>query len=83
MAITLQIFDIQGDYGSWGELLLTSYQQVLGSWDLDQTITKALFGLFGVTLSIIYMFRQKIFKSNSFQEKLKEIKKLIETGLDA
>lgn len=80
LAITLQIFDIQGDYGSWGELLLTSYQQVLGSWDLDQTITKALFGLFGVTLSIIYMFRQKIFKSNSVQEKLKEIKKLIETG---
>lgn len=62
VVISLHMYDMQGDQGNWWAWLLTSYQQAVGSWDVDQVITKLLFGLLGVTLALLFMVRQKIFQ---------------------
>lgn len=80
VVISLHMYDMQGDQGNWWAWLLTSYQQAVGSWDVDQVITKLLFGLLGVTLALLFMVRQKIFQLTGKRDKLEEIKELIAAG---
>lgn len=80
LVISLHMYDMQGDQGNWWIWLLTSYQQVVGSWDVDQVITKLLFGLLGVTLALLFMVRQKIFQLTGKRDRLEEIKELIAAG---
>jgi len=80
LAISLHMYDMQGDNGNWWKYLFGSYQQAVGSWDLDQAIIKLLFGLLGIALSLMFMVRQKIFQLTTKRNKLEEIKELIAAG---
>ena len=80
LVISLHMYDMQGDQGNWWAWLLTSYQQVVGSWDVDQAVTKLLFGLLGVILALLFMIRQKIFQLTGKRDRLEEIKELIAAG---
>lgn len=80
VVISLHVRDMQGGQGNWWNWFLTSYQQVIGSWDLGQVVVKLLFGLLGVTLALLFMVRQKIFQLTGKRDKLEEIKELIAGG---
>ena len=80
LAISLHMYDMQGDNGSWWEYLPPAYQQVAGSWDLDQAVIKLLFGLLGIALSLMFMVRQKIFQLTIRRDRLEEIRELIAAG---
>jgi len=80
LAISLHMYDMQGDNGNWWKYLLASYQQEVSSWDLDQAIIKLLFGLLGIALSLMFMVRQKIFQLTTKRNKLEEIRELIAAG---
>lgn len=80
LVISLHMYDMQGDQGNWWALALNSYQQVIGSWDVDQAVTKLLFGLLGVTLALLFMARQNIFQLTGKRDRLEEIKELIAAG---
>lgn len=80
LAISLHMYDMQGDNGSWWEYLPPAYQQVAGSWDLDQAVIKLLFGLLGIALSLMFMVRQRIFQLTGRRDKLEEIRELIAAG---
>ncbi len=80
LTISLHMYDMQGDNGSWWEYLPASYQQVVSSWDLDQAIIKLLFGLLGIALSLMFMVRQKIFQLTIRRDRLEEIRELIAAG---
>ncbi|MCE7056498.1 ATP-binding protein [Algoriphagus sp. AGSA1] len=80
LAISLHMYDMQGDNGNWWKYLLASYQQEVSSWDLDQAIIKLLFGLLGIALALMFMVRQKIFQLTTKSNKLEEIKELIGAG---
>lgn len=80
LIISFHMNDMQGDNGSWWKYLLASYQQVVSSWDMDQTIIKLLFGLLGIALSLMFMVRQKLFRLTTKRNKLEEIRELIAAG---
>ncbi len=80
LTIALHMYDMQGDNGNWWEYLPASYQQVVGSWDLDQTIIKLLFGLLGIALAFLFMVREKIFQLTKKGDKLDEVRTLIAAG---
>ena len=80
LAISLHMYDMQGDNGEWWKSLLASYQQEFRVWDLDQAIIKLLFGLLGIALSLMFMVRQRIFQLTGRRDKLEEIRELIAAG---
>ena len=80
LAISLHMYDMQGDNGEWWKSLLASYQQEFRVWDLDQAIIKLLFGLLGIALSLMFMVRQRIFQLTGRKDKLEEIRELIAAG---
>ena len=80
LAISLHMYDMQGDNGEWWKYLLASYQQEFRVWDLDQAIIKLLFGLLGIALSLMFMVRQRIFQLTGRKDKLEEIRELIAAG---
>ena len=80
LAISLHMYDMQGDNGEWWKYLLASYQQEFRVWDLDQAIIKLLFGLLGIALSLMFMVRQRIFQLTGRRDKLEEIRELIAAG---
>ncbi|WP_144606372.1 AlbA family DNA-binding domain-containing protein [Algoriphagus algorifonticola] len=80
LVISLYMFDMQEDRGSWGNYLLTSFNNIAAIGDIDQVAISLLFGLMGIAIALMFAARNKIFHLTSQRDKLQAVKALIRQG---